>query len=81
MRVSPSGCAPTAPLQAARGWEAAPAGSARLQLRAAVLQGVWGQEPGFKIASAPMEKSIFSHKTRRGMDGIHSLNKRVSVLS
>lgn len=40
-----------------------------------------GQEPGFKIASAPMEKSIFSHKTRRGMDGIHSLNKRVSVLS
>lgn len=72
---------PLPPLQAARGQEATPATAVQLQTRATILQGAWGQEPRFKTVSAPTEKSIFSHKTRRGMAGNHSLNERVSVLS
>lgn len=72
---------PSPPLRAARGQEATPATAGQLQTRATILQEVWGQTPRFKTASAPTEKSIFSHKTRRGMVGNHSLNKRVSVLS
>lgn len=72
---------PLPSLQAAQGQEATPATAVQLQTRAAILQGAWREEPRFKTVSAPMEKSIFSHKTRRGMAGNHSLNERVSVLS
>lgn len=60
---------------------ARPATADQLQTRASVLHWGWGQEPMFKAASPCTEKSIFSHKTRRGMFGNHSLNERVPVLS
>lgn len=72
---------PSPALQAARGQGARPATAVQLQTWASVLHGGWGQEPRFKAASASTEKSIFSHKTRRGMFGNHSQNERVPVLS
>lgn len=76
-----SGRAPlTAPV-AAPGQEATPATAVQLQTRAAIVPGVWRQEPRFNIASGPTEKLIFNHKTRSSLVGNHSLHERLSVLS